>query len=137
MVSVTPAAPLVVSMTLEVLPLASPPPAAAPTLSRSSSVLVSPPPEPVVLRVRIKKRKATERIEGAAKRTKSVKILVINLDVYEKLKEMEEEVGGPCLYLHAVGPGNFWSACQMLTETGGRGEGFRYVWFPSAAAFGM
>ena len=44
---------------------------------------------------------------------------------------------GPCLYLHAVGPGNFWSACQMLTETGGRGEGFRYVWFPPAAAFGM
>ena len=44
---------------------------------------------------------------------------------------------GPCLYLHAVGPGNFWSACQMLTETGGRGEGFRYVWFLPAAAFGM
>ena len=44
---------------------------------------------------------------------------------------------GPCLYLHAAGPGNFWSACQMLTETGGRGEGFRYVWFPPAAAFGM
>ena len=44
---------------------------------------------------------------------------------------------GPCLYLPAVGPGNFWSACQMLTETGGRGEGFRYVWFPPAAAFGM
>ena len=44
---------------------------------------------------------------------------------------------GPCLYLHAVGPGNFWSACQMLTETGGRGEGFRYVWFLSAAALRM
>ena len=28
---------------------------------------------------------------GAAKRTKSVKIPVINLDVYEKLKEMEPE----------------------------------------------
>ena len=38
-----------------------------------------------------KKRKASERIEGAVKRTKSVKIPVINLDVYEKLKEMEEE----------------------------------------------
>ena len=87
----TPAAPSVVSMTPEVLPLASPPPAAAPTLSRSSSPLVSPPPEPVVQRVRIKKRKAMERIEGAAKRTKSVKIPVIKLDVYEKLKEMEEE----------------------------------------------
>ena len=45
----------------------------------------------MVQRVRIKKRKATERIKGAAKRTKSVKIPVINLDVYEKLKEMEEE----------------------------------------------
>ena len=47
---------------------------------------------------------------------------------------------GPCLYLHAVGPGNFWWsqwAYQMLTETGGRGEGFRYVWFPSAAALGL
>ena len=72
-VSVTPTAPSVVSMTPEVLPLASPP------------------PEPVVQRVRIKKRKATERIKGAAKRTKSLKIPVINLDVYEKLKEMEEE----------------------------------------------
>ena len=90
-VSVTRAAPSVVSMTPEVLPLASPPPATAPTLSRSSSPLVSPPPEPVVQRVRIKKRKAMERIEGAAKRTKSVKIPVIKLDVYEKLKEMEEE----------------------------------------------
>ena len=89
--SVTPAAPSVVSMTPEVLPLASPPPAAAPTLSRSSSPLVSPPPKPVVQRVRVKKRKATERIEGAAKRTKSIKNPVINLDVYEELKEMEEE----------------------------------------------
>ena len=44
---------------------------------------------------------------------------------------------GPFLYLHAVGPGNFWSTCQMLTETGGRGGGFRYVQFPPAAAFGM
>ena len=77
----------VVSKTPEVLPLASPPPAAAPTKSAPPS----PPPEPVVQRVPIKKRKATERIEGAAKRTKSVKIPVINLDVYEKLKEMEEE----------------------------------------------
>ena len=91
-VSMTSAAPSMVSMIPEVLPLASPPPAAAPTLSRSSSPLVSPPPKPVVQRVRIKKRKATERIEGAAKRTKSVKIPVINLGVYEKLKEMEEEV---------------------------------------------
>ena len=82
----------VVSITPEVLPLASPPPvAAALTLSRSSSPLVSPPPEPVVQRVPIKKIKATERIGGAAKRTKSVKIPVINLDVYEKLKEMEKE----------------------------------------------
>ena len=38
-----------------------------------------------------KKKKAAERIEGAVKRTKSVKIPVINLDVYEKLKEIEEE----------------------------------------------
>ena len=30
-------------------------------------------------------------IKQTAKRTKSVKIPVINLDVYEKLKEMEEE----------------------------------------------
>ena len=90
-VSVTSAAPSVVSMTPEVLPLASPPPAAAPTLSRSSSPLVSPPPEPVVQRVRIKKKKAREKIEEAAKRTKRVKIPVINLDVYEKLKEMQEE----------------------------------------------
>ena len=82
----------VVSMTPEVLPLASPPPAAAAlTLSRSSSPLVSPPPEPVVQRVPIIKRKATERIRGAAKRTKSVKIPAINLDIYEKLKEMEKE----------------------------------------------
>ena len=47
---------------------------------------------------------------------------------------------GPCLYLHAVGPGNFWWsqwAYQMLTETGRRGGGFRYVWFPSAAALGL
>ena len=47
---------------------------------------------------------------------------------------------GLCLYLHAVGPGNFWWsqwAYQMLTETGGRGGGFRYVWFPSAAALGL
>ena len=91
-VSVTPAAPSVVSMTPEILPLASPPPAAAaPTLSRSSSPLVSPPPKPVVQKVLIKKRKATERIGGAAKSTKIVKIPVINLAVYKKLKEMEEE----------------------------------------------
>ena len=32
-----------------------------------------------------------ERIEGAAKRIKSIKIPVINLHVYEKLKEIEEE----------------------------------------------
>ena len=44
---------------------------------------------------------------------------------------------GPCHYLHVVGPGNFWSACQMPTKTGGRGQGFRYVWFPLAAALGM
>ena len=91
-VSVTPAGPSVVSMTSEGLPLASRPPAATgPTVSRSSSPLVSPPPEPVVQRARIKKRNVTERIEGAARRTKSIKIPVINLDVYEKLKEMEEE----------------------------------------------
>ena len=79
-------------MTPEVLPLASPPPAAAAAaLSRSSCPLVSPPPEPVVQRVPIKKRKATERIVGAAKRTKSVKIPVISLNVYEKSQEMEKE----------------------------------------------
>ena len=90
--SVIPAAPSVVSMTPEVLPLASPPPTpAAPTLSRFSSPLVSPPPGAVVQRVPIKKRKTTERIGGAAKRTKSIMIPVINLDIYEKLKEMEEE----------------------------------------------
>ena len=91
-VSVTPAAPSLVSMTPEVLPLASHLPAvAAPTLSRSSSPLISPPPQSVVQRVRIKKRKGTKRIEGAGKRTKSVNIPVINLDVYGKLKEMVEE----------------------------------------------
>ena len=56
----------------------------------------------------------------------------IDISSWERNQE-----GGPCLYLHAVGPGNFWSACQMLTATGGLGEGFRYVWFPPAAAFGM
>ena len=91
-VSVTPAVPSVVSMIPEVLPLASPTTAAtAPTLSRSSSALVSPPSEPVVQKVPIKKRKVTKRIRGAANRTKSIKIPVINLDVYEKLKEMERE----------------------------------------------
>ena len=91
-VSVTPAAPSVVSMTPEVLPLASPPPAAAAAaLSQSSSLLVSPPPEPVVQRVPINKRKATKRIGGAAKRTKSVKIPVINLHVYEKLKRWKQK----------------------------------------------
>ena len=56
------------------------------------------------------------------------------------MREIGCPLRGPCLYLHAVGPGNFWwsqRACQMLTETGGRGEGFRYVWFPSAAALGL
>ena len=43
-VSVTSAAPSVVSMTPEVPPLASPAPAAAAALSQSSSLLVSPPP---------------------------------------------------------------------------------------------
>ena len=91
-VSVTPARPSVVSMTPEVLPLASPPPAAAaPTLPWSSSHVVSPPLDPVVERVRIKKRQVMKRIEGAATRTNSVKIPVINLDVYVKLKELEEE----------------------------------------------
>ena len=91
-VSVTPATLSVVSITPKVLPLASPPPAAAAAaLSRSSCPLVSPPPEPVVQRVPIKKRKATERIVGAAKRTKSVKIPVISLNVYEKSQEMEKE----------------------------------------------
>ena len=41
--------------------------------------------------VPIKKRKPTKRIDGATKRTKSVKIPVKNLDVYETLKEMKEE----------------------------------------------
>ena len=91
-VSVTPAAPSVVSMTLEVLPLVIPPPAAAaPTLSWSTSPHVSPPPKPVVQRVPIKKGKATERIKGVAKRTMGVKIPVTNLDVYKKLNEMEVE----------------------------------------------
>ena len=55
------------------------------------------------------------------------------------VQDMQKE-RGPCLYLHAVGPGNFWRsqwACQMPTETGGRDEGFRYVWFPPAAARGL
>ena len=70
-VFVTPAAPSVVSMTHEVLPLASPSPAAAaPTLSRSSSPLVSAPSEPVVQWVSIKKRKVTERIGGSGKEDK-------------------------------------------------------------------
>ena len=69
-VSVTPAAPSVVSMTPEVLPLASPPPATAPTLSRSSSPLVSPPPEPVVQRVRIKKKKSNGKNPGTGKKNK-------------------------------------------------------------------
>ena len=94
-VSKTPATPSVegreasANLTPEILPLASPPPA-APTQSASSSPLAVT-PEPAVQRVPIKKRKATEGIERTAKRTKSVKIPVINLDVYEKLKEMEEE----------------------------------------------
>ena len=71
-VSVTPTAPSVVSMTPEVLPLASSPPAAAAAaLPRSSSPLGSPPPKAVVQRVLIKKTKATERIGEAAKRTKA------------------------------------------------------------------
>ena len=91
-VSLTPAAPSMVSMTTEVLPLPSPPPSVTTsTLSQSSSLLVSPPPQPVVHGLQITNRKATERIEGAAKRTNCVKIPVINLDVYEKLKEMEKE----------------------------------------------
>ena len=81
----------VVSMMPKVLPLTSPPPVAAPTLFRSSSPLVSPPTAPVVPKVQIKKRKAMERIEGVAKRIKSVKIPVISLDIYMKLTEMEEE----------------------------------------------
>ena len=65
--------------------------------------------------------------------------MVVELELEVATSAVPVEIGGwgPCLYLHAVGPGNFWSACQMLTETGGRGEGFRYVWFPPAAAFGM
>ena len=82
----------VVSLTPEVLPLPSPPPSVTTsTLSQSSSPLVSPPPEPVVQGVQIANRKPMEGIEGAAKRTHCVKIPVINLDVYEKLKEMEKE----------------------------------------------
>ena len=91
MVSKTPTVPSVVSMTPEVLPLASSPPAASATLSRSSFPFVSPPPDPVVQSVPIKKRKPTKRIDGATKRTKSVKIPVKNLNVYETLKEMKEE----------------------------------------------
>ena len=61
----------------------------------------------------------------------------MNHDHHPKSHNNSHDSRGPCLYLHAVGPENFWSACEMLTETGGRGEGFRYVWFPPAAAFGM
>ena len=90
-VSMTPVPPSVLSMTSEVLLLASPPPAAAPTLSQSPSAIVSPPCEPGVQRVPIKKRKVMKRFEGVAKRTKSIMIPVIYLDIYMKLKEMEEQ----------------------------------------------
>lgn len=43
---------------------------------------------------------------------------------------------GPCLYLHAGGPGNFWPACRMLTETEDEGEGSGMSVLPSAAALG-
>ena len=43
---------------------------------------------------------------------------------------------GPCLYLHAVGPGNFWSACRMLTETEDEEEGSGMSVLPTAAALG-
>ena len=52
---------------------------------------MSPPPKPVVQRIPIKKTKATERIGGAAKRIKSVKIPAMNLDVPKKFKGMEKE----------------------------------------------
>ena len=92
--SKTPSGPSAVSMTLEVLPLSAPPSAAAPTLSRCFSPLVSAPPEPVVSKVPINKSKAIDRIGGAAQRRMCVRMSRINLDIYNKLKEMEEDRKG-------------------------------------------
>ena len=81
------------NLTPDILPLSSPPPAAPSTSASTHSASSSPPalsPEPAVQRVPIKKRKATAEMERTAKRRKDVKIPVINLDVDEKLKEMEE-----------------------------------------------
>ena len=53
------------------------------------------------------------------------------------IKRIEMRVQwGPCLYLHAVGPGNFWSACRMLTETEDEEEGSGMSVLPTAAALG-
>ena len=42
---------------------------------------------------------------------------------------------GPCLYLHGVGFGNFWSASQMLIEIGGRGRRLQVCLVPPSSSF--
>lgn len=44
---------------------------------------------------------------------------------------------GPCLYIHAVGPGSFWSACWILTELEDEERGFRYICSSYSGSFEM